>query len=108
MQGIRPDIKVFGAEPKKGGNCARSLAAGKLIPNESPPDTICDALRLGYEADLQLKLTIACPRLSMSDETWPILKTHLSGVISVTDEEVVTAMRIVRLPYNGHTCPLLV
>ena len=45
LQALRPGIKVFGAEPEKADDCARSFAAGKIIPNESWPDTICDSLK---------------------------------------------------------------
>ena len=31
----------------------------------------------------------------MCDKPWPIIKKHVSGVITVTEEEVITAMRTV-------------
>ena len=40
--------------------------------------------------------------MDVCDQTWPILQTHLSGVITVTEEEVVSAMRTVRL-YNKYS-----
>ena len=55
----------------------RSLKEGKLLPQENP-NTICDGL-----------LT------SMGENTWNILKDHLEDIITVDDEEVVTAMRLV-------------
>ena len=44
-QALKPDIKVYAAEPKNADDCARSIAAGRLIPNASPPQTVADALR---------------------------------------------------------------
>ena len=45
FQSLKPDIKIIAAEPKNADDCARSFAAGTLIPNASPPQTIADALR---------------------------------------------------------------
>ena len=56
---------------------ARSLAAGELIP-QTGPDTICDGL-----------LT------SLGQMNWPILRDHLSGIITVDDDQVVAAMRLI-------------
>ena len=45
IQSINPKIKVIASEPKNADDCARSFAAGKRLGNETPPDTICDALK---------------------------------------------------------------
>ena len=31
----------------------------------------------------------------MGDLAWPVLQTHLSGVVTVSEEEIVAAMRLV-------------
>ena len=72
-----PNVRLFGAEPKGADDAYRSLKEGKLLPQENP-NTICDGL-----------LT------SMGENTWNILKDHLEDIITVDDEEVVTAMRLV-------------
>ena len=72
-----PNIRLFGAEPKGADDAYRSLKEGKLLPQENP-NTICDGL-----------LT------SMGENTWNILKDHLEDIITVDDEEVVNAMRLV-------------
>ena len=71
-----PETRLFGVEPKGADDAARSLAAGEYIPQDGP-DTICDGL-----------LT------SLGQLTWPILRDHLEGVITVSDDEVVEAMRL--------------
>ena len=71
-----PETRLFGAEPEGADDAARSLAAGEYIP-QTGPDTICDGL-----------LT------SLGQLTWPILRDHLEGVITVSDDEVVEAMRL--------------
>lgn len=75
---LKPGIKLYAAEPEGADDCARSMAAGYRIANEIPPQTIADGLRM-----------------SIGDLTWPVLKTHLNGVFVVSDEEIVTTMRLV-------------
>ena len=75
-RGIQPDIRLFGAEPNGADDAARSLLAGKRLLQTSP-NTICDGL-----------LT------SLGENTWPILRDHLEGIITVTDNEVREAMKI--------------
>ncbi len=75
--GIKPDIGLFAAEPAGADDAARSLAAGRLIP-QTGPDTICDGL-----------LT------SLGEQTWPIIRDHVQRVITPTDEQTIAAMRLV-------------
>ena len=72
----QPNCRLFGAEPIGADDAARSLAAGELIP-QTGPNTICDGL-----------LT------SLGELTWPILRDHLESIVTVTDDEVVEAMRL--------------
>ena len=72
----QPNCRLFGAEPIGADDAACSLAAGELIPQDGP-DTICDGL-----------LT------SLGELTWPILRDHLESIVTVTDDEVVEAMRL--------------
>ncbi len=74
---VNPGIRIFAAEPAGADDAARSLAAGKLIP-QTDPDTICDGL-----------LT------SLGELTWPIIRDHLQGVITPRDEQTIAAMRLV-------------
>ena len=75
---LLPEARIFGAEPSGADDAARSLAAGRLIP-QTGPDTICDGL-----------LTSLC------DMTYDILSNHLEAIITVTDEEVIEAMKLIR------------
>ena len=75
---LLPNARIFGAEPSGADDAAQSLAAGELIPQTSP-DTICDGL-----------LTSLC------EMTYEILSTHLESIITVTDQEVIEAMRLIR------------
>lgn len=74
---LLPNAKLFGAEPTGADDAYLSLKQGKLIP-QTNPNTICDGL-----------LT------SLGEHTWNILKDHLEAIHTVTDDEVINAMRLV-------------
>ena len=74
---LLPEAKLFGAEPAGADDAYHSLKQGKIIP-QTNPDTICDGL-----------LT------SLGEYTWNILKDHLEAIYTVTDDEVISAMRLV-------------
>jgi len=75
-RGLRPALRIFAAEPKGADDAARSRAAGKLIPQTSP-QTIADGL-----------LT------SLGELTWPVIRDLVERVITVREDEIVTAMRL--------------
>ena len=71
---------MIAAEPELADDCARSLAAGRLIPNRSSSD----------------KLTIADGvRVNLGDKCWQVLQQYLDHVITVSEEQIVSAMRMV-------------
>jgi threonine dehydratase len=76
-KGIKRDIRVFAAEPKGADDAARSMAAGQLLP-QTNPNTVADGLLTG-----------------MGDLTWPIVRDHVEKVITVSDEQIIAAMRLV-------------
>lgn len=73
---LRPKIRIFAAEPLGADDAARSKTAGKLIP-QTVPKTVADGL-----------LT------SLGDLTWPVVRDLVERVITVTEEEIITAMRL--------------
>ena len=73
---MKPGIRLIGVEPKGADDAARSLVAGERILQRSP-NTICDGL-----------LT------SLGQLTWPILRDHLETIVTVSDDLVVEAMRL--------------
>ncbi|NNE43149.1 MAG: pyridoxal-phosphate dependent enzyme [Gemmatimonadetes bacterium] len=73
---LRPEARLFAAEPLGADDAARSLASGKLVP-QTDPRTVADGL-----------LT------SLGDLTWPVLRDHLEAVVTVREEEIVAAMRL--------------
>jgi threonine dehydratase len=77
MGARRPTVKIVGVEPESFDDTRRSLAAGKRVGAPPAARSLCDAL----ESPMPGKLT------------FPILQRTLSGVLAVTDVEVVAAMR---------------
>jgi threonine dehydratase/serine racemase len=75
--GIKPGIRVFGAEPLGADDAARSKAGNKWVP-QTGPNTIADGL-----------LT------SLGEMTWPIVRDLVEGIITVSEDQIRTAMRFV-------------
>lgn len=72
-----PAIEVWAAEPVGAADAAASLAAGRIIPSRDPR-TICDGL-----------LT------SLGAHTFPIIRVHVTVILTVDDAAVVRAMRLI-------------
>ena len=74
-KGARPGIRVIAAEPAGADDAARSVAAGRLIPLEQAA-TIADGLRT-----------------SLSARTFPLIQQPVDGIVTVSEESIVAAMR---------------
>jgi threonine dehydratase len=74
--GLNRGLRVFAAEPAGADDAARSKAAGEFVPQTSP-NTIADGL-----------LT------SLGQLTWPIIRDQVEQIITVSDEQIVAAMRL--------------
>jgi threonine dehydratase len=76
-KGFRPGIAVFGTEPRNADDAFRSLRDGVIHPSVHP-DTIADGLRT-----------------SLSERTYRILSSKCDGILTVTEEGIVQAMRMI-------------
>lgn len=74
---LAPDCRVFGAEPKGADDTARSLAAGKRLP-DFIPDTVCDGLRT----------PVGVPNFAA-------LQAHGVEVLVADDAGTIAAMRLI-------------
>ncbi|XP_070572532.1 serine racemase-like isoform X2 [Ptychodera flava] len=74
---LKPDIKIFAAEPLNADDTAKSFAAKERIPLPGPPNTIADGLKA-----------------SVGPNTWPIIKDNVEDVITVTEEEIIKATKL--------------
>jgi len=72
-----PQSIVIAGEPANADDAYRSLEKGEMLPS-NPPNTIADGL-----------LT------SLGDKTFDIIRKHVKEIITVSEEEIVAAMRLV-------------
>lgn len=70
--------KIYGAEPLLANDAARSLEAGKIVVNETEPQTLADGART----------------ISLGKHNWEILRKGLSGIVEVSEEKIVEAVRL--------------
>lgn len=68
---------VYGAEPLLANDAARSLAAGRIVRNESEPPTIADGART----------------LALGERNWAILKDGIAGIVEVSEERIADGLR---------------
>lgn len=76
-KGMKPAIRVFGAEPLGADDAARSKAKGEWLP-QTAPNTIADGL-----------LT------STGELTWPVIRDRVERVLTVTEDQIRSTMRLV-------------
>jgi threonine dehydratase len=77
MRERSPATILYGVEPDGFDDTRRSFEAGERVGAPAGPRSLCDALESPMPGVL----------------TFPVLKTHLTGVLAVTDAEVAEAMR---------------
>lgn len=70
-------MDVFGAEPLIGNDGKRSLDAGKIVINETEPQTIADGART----------------VSLGQRNWAILQTGIKDILEVSEESIEDALR---------------
>jgi threonine dehydratase len=73
---LNPDCMVYGVEPEAGNDGQQSFRSGELV-TIATPRTIADGAQT----------------LRLGDHTFEIIKQHVQDIVTVTDEEVVEAMR---------------
>ena len=71
------NCKVYGGEPFEADDAYRSLQSGKIEGNETT-NTVADGLKT-----------------TLGSNNFPIIKEHVSGIIRVTEEEILFAMRLI-------------
>jgi threonine dehydratase len=76
-KGVRAGVRIFGCEPERADDAARSLASGTLQSLESA-DTIADGLRA-----------------SLAPRTFAILRRHVERILLVSEEEIIATTRFV-------------
>ncbi len=72
-----PAVQVIGAEPKAADDAYRSLQEGRILPSVDP-QTIADGLRT-----------------SLGELTFPVIRRLVRQIVTVSENVIVTAMRMV-------------
>lgn len=75
--GVSPGTAVWGAEPAGADDAFRSLQQGRLVPSLDP-HTVADGLRT-----------------SLGERTFAIIRQHSRGIVTVSEQSIVMAMRLV-------------
>jgi len=74
---MNPKITVYGAEPLEADDTFLSLKKGEIVPNKTI-NTICDGLRA-----------------QIGTITFPIIQSHVQGVITLTENEIIESMKMI-------------
>lgn len=74
---ILPGARVYACEPANADDARRSFLAGRRIP-VGKADTVADGLRT-----------------SLGEVTFPLLRDHVTDVLTVSEDRIVAAMRLV-------------
>jgi threonine dehydratase len=77
IKALSPDTRVVGVEPEAGDDFVRSLAAGERVRIDVPR-TIADGQQLPMPGEL----------------TFPVIQELVDEVVTVSDDEIVAAMRL--------------
>lgn len=75
---VSPGTEVVGAEPAQADDAQRSLRAGQLLRPRPTDFTIADGLRAG-----------------LSERTFTAIRRHVRDVVTVSEAEIVAAMRLI-------------
>ena len=74
---LKPDIKVFGAEPENADDTYRSILKNKIMSNKTT-DTIADGLRA-----------------QVGTITFPIIKKNVDKILLVSEEMIISSMYMI-------------
>jgi threonine dehydratase len=74
---LSPETKVMAAEPAGADDAYRSFQEGRLIP-QTNSQTIADGLRT-----------------SLGDKTYPIIRKYVDRIVTVSEDAIVSSMRII-------------
>jgi threo-3-hydroxy-L-aspartate ammonia-lyase len=77
IRAVSPGARIVGVEPQAGDDTARSLRAGERVKIEVRP-TIADGQQIPTPGEL----------------TWPVIRALVDDVVTVSDAEIVAAMRL--------------
>jgi threonine dehydratase len=74
---LRPSVQVIGCEPEMADDAQQSFRSGRIVP-QLQPRTIADGLRT-----------------SLGDLTFPLITKYADDIVTVGEQDIVSAMRLV-------------
>lgn len=74
---LRPSVQVIGCEPEMADDAQQSFRCGRIVP-QLQPRTIADGLRT-----------------SLGDLTFPLITKYADDIVTVSEDDIVSAMRLV-------------
>jgi threonine dehydratase len=74
---MAPQVQVYAAEPEQADDAYRSFKAGHIIADDAP-NTVADGLKV-----------------PLKDLTWHFVSTYVTDILTASDPEIVTAMRLI-------------
>ncbi len=77
LSSIAPKVKIYAAEPQQADDAARSFRAGHIIADDAP-ETVADGLKV-----------------PLKDLTWHFVQRHVTDILTVSEEEIVEAMKLI-------------
>lgn len=77
LSGLAPQIKIYAAEPEQADDAYRSFKAGHIIADDAP-NTVADGLKV-----------------PLKDLTWHFVQKHVTDILTVSEEEIVEAMKLI-------------
>lgn len=77
-KGVKPSVRIIGAEPAGADDAYRSKVAGALLGHASPPATMADGLRT-----------------TLGPNTWPIVRDLVDAIVTVQEDEISAALGLV-------------
>jgi threonine dehydratase len=83
VRGVAPHCRVVGVEPAAADDACRSFRSGRRVGVEGLPQTLCDGLRA-----------------SIGALNFELLRQHVDDVLTVTEPQVVAAMREVLVHFR--------
>jgi len=72
-----PGVKIYAGEPEMADDAARSFRAGHIIADDAP-ETVADGLKV-----------------PLKDLTWHFVQRHVTDILTVSEDEIVEAMKLV-------------
>jgi threonine dehydratase len=78
LKQLDPAIKVVGVEPEWENDAQQSFRAGSRVALDKPSNSIADAIKVQVLGDL----------------TFPLIQRYVDAIVSVTEEEIASALRV--------------